>query len=778
MPAAVAARARRCPVPGPVAAAAVLCLAAWSVAAQPLPPYRRTPPAPPPGVPAEAPPQATLTADEVVSRIGAVTQAQGDVELQRLDVDLLTDYLQYDQGADTAHAQGNVRVRRGGDWFTADRMDLQIQKSAGTLVGATYGLGRTNAGGTASRIDLQDRDHATAYDANYTSCPRNGSTHPDWVLSGRRIDIDTVRNEGRAEGAVLHFLGVPILAAPSLSFPVTSERKSGWLPPTSDFSSTNGLTFGVPYYWNYSPNVDATLTPSVITKRGASLGTEVRYLGSNDLGQMTAYALPGDALAGYSRGSFQWAHEGQRGDLDYSVRWQEVSDDAFWKDFPHQMPSLTQRLLPIDLSAARHFPLLGQGELDAYARVERWQTLQDPGTSDVNALIQAPFQRSPQVGLRGDVLFDNRLHVNFVTEANRFDLANQSSLNVASAGERAHVIAGVSREFAAPWGRLEPRLTMNGAVYHTDQPMSDGRNDATRWVPTFSTDSSMSLERNVSLFGRDYVQTLEPRLLYVFTPYRRQASLPLWDTAPKDFNSFSIYSDNDFTGEDRISDLNALTAGASTRFNDAVNGHELGRVGLAQRFLFQDEVVNPIQAQPFTSRVSDVLLWGSTSALKGWNFDGEVEFNPSSSWTQRAIASTRYSPGPFRTVGVTYRYARESNEQYEVYGQWPIYHRPAPSSEGCCEGTLYAVGRVDYSVTDKRANYAVGGLEYDAGCWVGRLILERTSTGRNQATTHVVLQLELLGLSTLGSGSLRILKDNVPSYQPLHDESASAQIPH
>jgi LPS-assembly protein len=284
------------------------------------------------------------------------------------------------------------------------------------------------------------------------------------------------------------------------------------------------------------------------------------------------------------------------------------------------------------------------------------------------------------------------------------------------------------------------------------------------------------MERNTTLFGHDFVQTLEPRLLYVFTPYRSQATLPEYDTAPKDFNSLSIYSDNDFTGVDRVSDLNALTAGASTRFNDFENGREYVRLGLAQRFLFKDEQVTPDNT-PDTRRVSDLLLWGSTSAFAGWNLDSELDFNPASNWTQRAIVSTRYSPGPFRTLGLTYRYARGSSEQYEVSGQWPIYHRDAPITEGCCGGTLYAVGRVNYSVSDSRANYAVGGVEYDAGCWVGRLIFERQSTGRNEATTHVVLQLELIGLSTLGSGSLRVLKDNIPGYQPLHDESASAQIP-
>jgi LPS-assembly protein len=608
---------------------------------------------------------------------------------------------------------------------------------------------------------------------------------------------------------VLHFLGVPILAAPSMSFPVTSDRKSGWLPPTSDFSNSSGFTLGVPYYWNYSPNVDATLTPAILTKRGAALATEVRYLEPADIGQATLVTLPNDQVEGSSRGSFQWAHEGARDLLSYSARWQQVSDDQYWKDFPHQVPALTQRLLPVDLQGTRRFPFGVESEFETYARVERFQTLQEPEAGaqqpgeppptpiDPSSRILSPYQRSPQLGLRGYSTLGSGLRFDLQTEANRFDLEDQYPGDNRTGGVRGHLIASVSRDFASTWGHIQPQLKINGATYRTDEPMSDGRSDASRWIPTFSTDSSFTFERDTSLFSREMVQTLEPRLQYVFTPYRAQGTLPLYDTAPKDFNEFSIYSDNDFTGVDRVSDLNALTAGATTRFNDAGNGRELLRLGIAQRFLFKDQRITPDNQPvdnentpglpPGTSgtpdntsgqrKLSDLLLWGSSSMVQNWNFDGTLEFNPSSNWTQRAVISTRYSPGPYRTISLTYRYARGSSQTYEVAGQWPVYHRAKPATEGACGGTLYAVGRVNYSVTDSQATYAVGGFEYDAGCWVGRLIVERTATGRNEATTHLVLQLELIGLSTLGSGSVRVLRDNIPGYQPLHDESASAQVP-
>jgi len=774
----------------PLAVAAALCAFAAGASAQMLPRVRPTPAPEPPkaAVGNDVAPPVTLTADDILSQINdGVTKASGNVEVKRQDVDLRADYLTYDRLSDTAHGEGHVRINRGLDWFSADRIDLEVTRSAGTLVGTQYELGARKAGGRAERIELLDRDRSTAYNADYTSCSRDGPDEPDWIITGKQIDIDTTDNEGKATHAVLHFLGVPILAAPSLTFPVTAERKSGWLPPTGDLSTRSGLTVSVPYYWNIEPNLDATISPGYSTKRGAELTGELRYLEPNDLGQITTYVLPNDEVYGDPRSAVEWAHEGTRSDwLTYSARLQRVSDSSYWKDFPSQMPALTQRLLPTDLSGTGHFRPFGDaGDLETYARVQRFQTLQDPGETDSASLIRPPYQRSPQMGLRGNVTLADQVRLDFEAEANRFDLSNRDQENYYAGvinaapddrvgGLRAHVVGAVSRNFSSDWGRIAPRLSIHGASYRSDVMADGSRVDVSRWIPTFSTDSAFSFERQAQLFGRDLVQTLEPRFLYVLTPYHDQKALPLYDTAPKDFNEVSIYSENWFTGNDRITDENQLTAGVSTRFNDAGNGRELLRLGVAQKVRFKDQrltIDNYTQSdpQPERNKLTDLLLYGSSSAMEHWSFDGIIEYDTSKEGTQRAVVSTRYHPGPFKSLSLTYRFSKSpASQQYEVGGQWPVFHRePRPSG---CGGTLYAVGRVDYSVSDSRATYAIGGFEYDAGCWIGRLMVERTSTGRNESTTHLVLQLELNGLSTLGTGSLKVLKDNVPGYQPLRND--------
>jgi LPS-assembly protein len=152
-----------------------------------------------------------------------------------------------------------------------------------------------------------------------------------------------------------------------------------------------------------------------------------------------------------------------------------------------------------------------------------------------------------------------------------------------------------------------------------------------------------------------------------------------------------------------------------------------------------------------------------------------LQYRPEISRVVRSIVSARYSPGPYRTIGATYRLARELSEQVETAWQWPIYgitpdQKPAVTGAGDCKGSLYSVGRINYSTRDSRITDSVLGLEYDSGCWIGRIVAERLSTGRSEATTRLLLQLELVGLSRLGTNPLQVLKDNIPGYRLLRED--------
>jgi LPS-assembly protein len=724
-----------------------------------------------------------LQADKLRIQPDVGSVAEGHVEFRRGGLVIRADRLAYDDAQDLATGSGKVRVSRDGARYSGPEFQLQLQRFEGYFLQPEFEFPLIGAGGRADRIDFLSSTQSRAKAAEYTSCPRNGVEEPAWLLRADSVTLNLEASEGMADGAVLRFQGVPILALPAMSFPLSDARRSGWLPPSIESDNRSGIELAVPYYWNVAPNRDVTLTPRLITRRGLGLNTEFRYLEPTMRGTLALDWLPDDRLAGRSREAVQWSHESSfDGGIRATVNGVRVSDDDWWKDYPSASRGLTSRLLALRLGIEKPFDLAG-GQGLVYARALRWQALQG---SD-SALV-APYERSPQVGVRLGGGLAGGWDYTLESEFNRFTLpAGELAQAGRVGGERWHLLGGLARPFREPGWFLVPRLSLNAAVYSDSGllPTSPARRG--RYIPTFSVDAGFEVERQTEAFGRALRQTLEPRLLYVQTPYRAQSQLPNYDAAAKDFNFSSIYTDNQFSGVDRVSDAHQLTAGFTTRFVDAKTGAEALRLGLVQRYLFRSQRVTAqddgTPDGPATDkRLSDVLLLGSTSVLPGWTLDSAVQYSPDIQRSVRSIIGARYSPGPFRTVSTTYRYTRGLSEQMEIGWQWPIWSRnPAATRAGAgssdsaasCAGSWYAVGRINYSLKDSRVTDSVLGAEYDAGCWIARVVSERLSTGRSEATTKVMLQLELVGLSRIGSNPLKVLKDNIPGYRLLRDERRS-----
>ncbi|MCA0241926.1 MAG: LPS assembly protein LptD [Proteobacteria bacterium] len=761
----------------PLAAAALL--AASPALAQHKAPRPAAPAASAASSPASAPAAAAdgpvqIEAREIRGRPDIDAVAEGQVELRRGPLELQSDWLSYEQAQDLAIARGHVRVRNAIGRFSGPELQLQLDRFEGFFLQPAYEIDRVQAGGRAARIDFIDDKRSVAREAWYTSCPREDGDRPAWVLKADRVQLDFEANEGVAAGAVLRFMDVPILALPTLSFPIGEGRKSGWLPPTLDFDTKSGLSLAVPYYWNIAPNRDATLTPRLITRRGVALGSEFRYLEPAFGGRVNTELLPDDRVAGRSRWALDLEHQGSV--LDHG-RWRadvlRVSDDAWWKDFPKATArSLNPRLLPQRLEAEYDLDSAWWDRGEAYARVLRWQVLQD---SDL--LVVSPYEREPQLGLQFN---GERAGWRYAlqTEANRFVLPDREGSTAEPTGWRAHVLGSLSRPWRQPGMWVVPRVSVNAASYALDEAMSDGRRNASRLIPTFSVEGGLEFERPIDWFGRKLRQTLEPRLLYVNTPFRDQSALPNFDSAGKDFNFDSMFSDNAFSGIDRVSDSHQITAGVISRLLDD-NGAEAMRVGMAQRYLLRTQRITP-EGPPLSQRFSDLYLLGAASLAHGISVDGALQYSTDIQRPVRTVASARWSPGEFRTIGATYRLTRGSTEQLELAWQWPVWKSaagPAAAAGGgghrssnTCGGTWYTVGRVNYSLRDSRVTDSILGLEYDAGCWIMRVVAERLSTGRSEATTHIQLQLELVGLSRLGSNPLKVLKDNIPGYRLLREE--------
>lgn len=717
-----------------------------------------------------------LQADRIRSSTDRETTAEGGVQLRQGGLLIRAERLTYRPATDRASAQGGVVIERDGNVYRGQELDLAVRDFSGWFLAPEFEFGALGTRGEATRIDFASRTRLRADEARYTSCPRPADGgEPDWQLQARHVTLDFDANEGRAEGARLRFLGLPILALPRMSFPITGARKSGWLPPTVNLDSRSGFELSVPYYWNIAPDLDATIAPRLVTRRGAGVAGEFRYLGRAYEGELDADVLPDDRLAGRSRHALQLAHRQTlaRG-AQLQLQGLRVSDDGWWKDFPRADGVLTPRLLG---SVASYEQPLAAGPLalQGYARVQHWQVLQD-----IDAPIVAPYARRPQVGLAGGGAA-GPLELAFETEVNRFERAKDGLVDPGTDGWRVHLAGDVALPLRRGGLSLVPRLALNAASYRTDDPMADGRRQASRLIPTASVDASLAFERETRFwFGRAMRQTLEPRLLWAHTPYRRQDTLPAWDAWGRDFNLSSVYATNAFAGIDRVSDGQGVTAGASSRLLDPDTGAELLRAGVVQRYLFRDQRVAPqpdggVDGPPLEQRLSDVLIFGSTSLLPRWQLDASLQFSPETDRLARSVLGASWTPGPFRTLNTRYRLARGVSEQVEVGWQWPVYRDEGGAAGGSgCRGTWYSVGRVNYSMRDSRVTDSLVGAEYDAGCWILRVVADRLSTGRSEATTRLLLQLELVGLSRLGSNPLQVLKDNIPGYRLLREDPADA----
>ena len=206
----------------------------------------------------------------------------------------------------------------------------------------------------------------------------------------------------------------------------------------------------------------------------------------------------------------------------------------------------------------------------------------------------------------------------------------------------------------------------------------------------------------------------------------------------------------------------------------------MARFSVAQRLRFEDQRVTLTQgAAPVASGVSDVLLGATLNLNPAWTLDSTVQYDSDTGQSTRSTLSARYNPGTYRVVTAAYRYQREASEQLDVGWQWPLNDlwgdrgQDLGPGRGQGEGRWYSVGRLNYSVPDAKMVNLVLGIEYDAGCWLSRVVVERLQTSTSTANQRIMFQMEFVGFSRLGVNPLKTLKDNIPNYQFLREQSSS-----
>lgn len=694
------------------------------------------PPQPPQGNGSDVP--TTLDAERMTGRPDREIQLERNVEITRGATKLEAERAHYDIVEDRVEASGNIRMQRNGDRYTGDDLKLKMDTGEGYVSRPTYKLELNNAQGNAERIDFQSQEQATVREGTYSTCE---GPDPDWYLKSSKINLDTGRDIGAATNSVLYFKGVPILATPYMSFPLTSERKSGVLPPTVGTTNKGGLEVLVPYYFNIAPNRDLTLYPRVISQRGLQLGAAARYLGESYGGETRIEGMFNDRQVQTGRYAISSTHAQRFGSrLSFASNLNGASDNNYPNDFPSTITAASQRLLLRDMA------LTYAGSLwTMTGRASSYQVLQDPA-----APITRPYDRLPQLTLQGGQQNINGFDWSSYSELTRF--WHPSMLR----GERLVINPRLSYPIVHPGYFIRPNLSLHATSYSLTNQTAGLPTSLNRVLPIFSVDSGLIFEREASFLGAPATQTLEPRLFYVYAPYKDQSQFPNFDTALADFNFSQIFSENRFTGHDRISDGNQVTAAVVSRFIEP-SGIERMSFALAQRFYFNEQQVarnfNNTPATTVETR-SDLLLAAAGRISASLKAEAGMQYSQGEKRLNRANYGVHWQPGPKRVLNVMYRRDLPAAlELAEVSGQWPLSDR------------WYGVARVNYSLLERKVAESLLGLEYKADCWVFRVVGQRIPTATGVATSAIFLQLELNGLSKLGSNPLDVLRTSVPGYQ-------------
>ncbi len=703
---------------------------------------------------------------------------EGNAELRRSGLVIRADRIEYYQPADTVKARGSVFFNREGNEYTGTEAQIRVDAQEGYILEPTYSLLKNGGHGQASRIDFIDEKRSIARNASYTTCrrePEQGGAKPDWVIRASQVSVDTDTNVGEASDGRLEFKGIPILGAPYFTFPLSDARKSGWLPPSINLDNVSGLELAVPYYANLAPNRDATIYPGIMSRRGATLGAEFRYLEPEYRGTARLDLMPSDRLRKRSRWGLSTSHSGTQdtgifkiGSLGVNLSLNRVSDNDYWRDFPRASNSLTQRLLANDGGLN-----WSSGPWSFYSRALKWQTLQQS-----DSVITPPYDRLPQINGRYSRVNHQGFDYQLELDTTRFQA--DSTLTLQPNAQRSYALAQISRPIISAGSFIVPKLQLHSSAYNFDAPLATGPQaglrSATRVVPTVSLDSGLIFERSAKFLGRNFTQTLEPRAFYTFTPYRDQSSVPNYDSGTNDFNVATIFSENAFTGHDRISDNNLFTLGLTSRLLNPETGAEVVRLSYAQRLRLDDQRVTLPGGVPDKTRFSDMLFGATINWDSNWAFDGAVQYNPDISRSQRTTLGARYSPSNYRVLSASYRLNRAVSEQIDLGWQWPLNDlwgdkgKDQGAGVGLGEGRWYSVGRLNYSLRDNKFVDTLVGFEYDGGCWLARVAVERLQTTANTANKRILFQMEFVGFTRIGSSPLSILQRNVPRYQLLREK--------
>lgn len=638
---------------------------------------------------------------------------QGEVELRRADQSLSAANLFYRRDEGEVEVQDGIRYRDAEIELSASSGTLSLDEGSGSFEEARYQLRRSLSHGRAERIEELPGGITELTAADFTTCPQEDEGDGvAWRLRAKRIQLDRKRKQGSAQNGVLEVAELPILYLPYFRFPLGDERQSGLLAPSFGNSQRRGVEFSLPYYWNMAPNRDATLTPTLMSRRGLQLEGDLRYLYPRSEGSLIAATLPEDRLFDGPRSSLAWDHRWRSGGARLDIDAATVTDVDYLDDLGDGL----------DIAARTH--LTREAELGY--RSEQWQVrarVQSLQTVDrAIARDDRPYARLPEL------LFQSGHRVGQL----RLDLSGEwSDFHHPSldGGQRGHLALDLSHALERPGYFFRPRLGWRYTAYQLEEGENPDRD-----LPIVALDGGLIFERELA----EGYQTLEPRLYYLYIPKRDQEELPLFDTSRYSFRLDQLFRENRFSGVDRIGDANQLSAALTTRWLDA-GGRERLRAGIGQIHYFQEhEVLLPGESADQGDH-SSLVAQAEALLPVGWSGGATVVWDDGEA--ESTLLEARYRGADRLTLNLGYRNQRGILEQSELAAFVPIDER------------WRGLGRWVYSLKEGQTLEAIAGFEYESCCWAMRMAYRSYIIEEGEESDdNLWIQFVFKGLGSVGSG--------------------------
>jgi len=700
-------------------------------------------PALPPSPPSTAAPAAStlnppthVTADRLTGYVHGESLLTGNVQAIQGDKQLSAERMRYNSITGNTHALGEVHFSSSNILLQGPSADYNFNTSSGVFNDTQFSLPKRHGRGTAKVLKALDKNHDLLTDMHYTTCPVG---EHDWMLNAPDMELNQATNTGIGHNVTIDFFGVPIFWTPYINFPLNDDRKSGFLAPAFSFSTFTGTDITTPYYLNLAPNYDATLIPRIITKRGIDLGGEFRYLTDSSKGQLDLSYLPHDKLADQERGLLNFSDLTQLGnDWRFNTAYNWVSDNLYFQDLGDSLATIATT------NQERHAQLgYTTTNLNFSTQIEEWQIVDPtipPSDYPYKLLPQTLFSwQSDPENSGAQYAFNSEL-VQFQQDerlgALRLDLKPTASYTFGNAGYY-----------------FTPTTALRITEWNLDQNVPAGSGtELSRVTPIISLDSGLFFQRGVGDSG-NYIQTLEPRLFYLYVPNRNQSQIPIFDTLQPQFSFLQLFTDNRFYGADRQGDANQLSYALTSRLLDASNGSQLLEADIGQIRYFSNRNVQLPGVAPHTNLFSDVVGDITLNLNDNWSASYGQQWNPTTRQTDLASIGIQYQPAFHQVINLAYRFNRLLNmKQTDLSFSWPL-------------STHWSmVGRWNYDVQNKLTLESFAGFEYDSCCWAFQVVHRRYITQTGQADAMIFFQLQFKGLTTIGRHLNDFLQNGILGY--------------